>query len=102
MLVIRAYIAIVEKYVEQNPHLSYDMDGPLFVNQRMRKFKDQKRVLDTGFISEIAEVAQIKANDFRRMYAIYLGNSKSLILRKYFAIAASSIFRKVTKDLLFQ
>ena len=89
MLVIRAYIAIVEKYVEQNPHLSYDMDGPLFVNQRMRKFKDQKRVLDTGFISEIAEVAQIKAYDFRRMYASYVGNSKSLILRKYFAIAAS-------------
>ena len=88
--------------MEQNPHSSYDIDGPLFVNQRMRKFKDQKRVLDTGFISKIAEVAQIKANDFRRMYAIYLGNSKSLFLRKYFAIAASSIFRKVTKDLLFQ
>ena len=55
----------------------------------MRKFKDQKRVLDTGFLSEIAEVAQIKAYDFRRMYASYVGNSKSLILRKYFAIAAS-------------
>ena len=75
--------------MEQKPHSSYDIDGPLFVNQRMRKFKDQKRVLDTGFISEIAEVAQIKANDFRRMYATYVGNSKSLILRKYFAIAAS-------------
>ena len=79
-MTIRAYITIVEKYVEQNPNLSYDMDGPLFVNQYMRKFKDQKRVLDTGFISEIAEVARIKAYDFRRMYASYVGNSKSLIL----------------------
>ena len=88
-MTIRAYITIVEKYVEQNPNLSYDMDGPLFVNQYMRKFKDQKRVLDTGFISEIAEVSRIKAYDFRRMYASYVGNSKSLILRQYFAIASS-------------
>ena len=98
MLVIRAYIAIVEKYVEQNPHLSYDIDGPLFVNQKMKKFKDQKRVLDTGFISEIAEVARIKPYDFRRMYASYVGNSKSLILRQYFAIASShrcSIFSNI-------
>ena len=85
---IRAYITIVEKYAEQH-NLSYDIDGPLFVNQKMRKFKDQKRVLDTGFISEIAEVARIKAYDFRRMYASYVGNSKSLILRQYFAIASS-------------
>ena len=89
MLVIRAYIAIVEKFEEQNPHLKYDADGPLFVNQLLTKFKDNKRVLDTSFISEIAEVDRIKSYDFRRMYASYVGNSKSLILRQYFAIAAS-------------
>ena len=89
MLVIRAYIAIVEKFVEQNPHLSYDIDGPLFVNQKLKKYKDQKKILDTSFISEIAEVARIKAYDIRRMYATYVGNSKNLILRHYFAIASS-------------
>ena len=89
MLLIRAYISIVEKYVEQNPHLSYDIDGPLFVNQKLKKYKDQKKILDTSFISEIAEVARIKAHDIRRMYATYVGNSKSMILRSYFAIASS-------------
>ena len=89
MCVLRAYIAIVEKYVEQNPHLEYDPDGPLFVNSKMNKFKDHKKTLDTGFIAEIAEVARLKPHDFRRMYATYVGNSKSLILRQYSAIAAS-------------
>ncbi len=88
MLVIRAYMAIVEKYAEQHG-LSYDADGPLFVNQKLKKFKDAKKTLDTGFLAEIAEVARIKAYDFRRMYASYVGNSKSLILRQYFAIASS-------------
>ena len=88
MLVNRAYMSIAQKFAEQN-HLTYDIDGPLFVNQKMKKFKDQKKTLDTGFISEIAEVARIKAYDFRRMYATYVGNSKSMILRQYFAIASS-------------
>ena len=86
---IRAYLAIVDKYVEQNPHLDYAEGGPLFVNQKLEKFKDSKRTLNTTFISEIAEVAHVKPHDIRRMYATYVGNSKSLILRQYFAIASS-------------
>lgn len=89
MVLIRAYITIVEKYVEQNPNLSYDIEGPLFVNKNMGKFKDNKRTLDTSFVSEIALIASVKPHDFRRMYATYVGNSKSLILRQYAAIAAS-------------
>ena len=76
---IRAYIAIVEKYEEQNPHLKYDVDGLLFVNQKLEKFKDN-RVLYSGFLSEIAEVDRIKSYDFRHMYASNIGNSKSLII----------------------
>ena len=86
---MRAYIACVEKYAEQNPQLDYDEMGPLFVNQRLKKFKDSKRTLDFTFISELAEVAQVKPHDIRRMYATYVGNSRSLILRQYFAIASS-------------
>ena len=88
MLVIWANIAIVEKYEVQNPHLKCDVDRLLFVNQKLEKFKD-KRVLYTGFLSEIAEVDRIKSYDFRQMYASYIDNLKSLILRQYFAIAAS-------------
>ena len=85
---LRAYMTIVETFAEHH-HLSYDINGPLFVNQKLKKFKDSKKTLDTSFIAEIAEVAHIKAYDSRRMYATYVGNSKSMILRQYFAIASS-------------
>ena len=90
MIVIRAYIAVVNKFREQNPNLAYDaINGPLFVNQRMLKYKTEKRTLDTSFISEVANVGHLTAYDFRRMYATYVGSSNSLILRQYGAIAAS-------------
>ena len=89
MLVLRAYIAVVEKYVEQNPTLSYDLNGPLFVNQKMDKFKSTKRTLDTSLISELGNVAYLKPYDFRRMWATYVGSSKNLLLRQLGALAAS-------------
>ncbi len=89
MLVLRAYIALREKYVEQNPTLSYDLNGPLFINQKMEKFKSTKRTLDTSLISELGNVAHLKPYDFRRMWATYVGSSKNLLLRQLGALAAS-------------
>lgn len=89
MIVLRAYMALVEKYVSQNPGLVYEINGPLFVNQRMGQYKGDKRTLQTSLISELGNVGHLTPVDFRRMYATYVGSSKSLILRQYGALAAS-------------
>lgn len=89
MIVLRAYIAVVDKFHDQNPNLVYDtIKGPLFVNQQLQKYKTEKRTLDTSIISEIGNVGHLTPYDFRRMYATYVGSSKSLILRQYGALAA--------------
>ena len=90
MIVLRAFMATVEKFHRQNPHLEYDLiKGPLFVNKRLGKYKSGKKTLDTSIISELADVGHLTAYDFRRMYATYVGSSKSLIFRQYGALAAS-------------
>ena len=89
MLVIRAYMVLVEKFAEQHPNLVYAVEGPLFVNQKMEKFKTEKRPLNTAFVSKIIDVGHLTPYDFRRMFATYVGSSTSNILRQYGAFAAS-------------
>ena len=90
MIVLRAFMAIVEKYHRQNPHLAYNpTKGPLFVNKNLERYKSGKKTLDTSIISELAGVGHLSPYDFRRMYATYVGSSKSLIFRQYGALAAS-------------
>lgn len=89
MTVLRAYDVVVEKYVSQNSHLTYDINGPMFVNHKLKQYKGDKKTLETSFISQLANVGHLKPHDFRRMYATYVGSSKSLILRQYGALAAS-------------
>ena len=90
MIVLRAYNTLVEKYASQNPHLPpQSINGPMFVNQNLGQYKGEKKTLETGFISKLANVGHLKPYDFRRMYATYVGSSKSLILRQYGALAAS-------------
>ena len=40
-----------EKYSEQNPNLVYNIEGPLFVNQKLEKYKTAHRTLNTSFVS---------------------------------------------------
>lgn len=90
MIALRAYKAVVDKFHDQNPQLVFDaLNGPLFVNKKMTKYKSGKRTLDTSIISELASVGHLTAYDFRRIYCTYVGSSKSLILRQYGALAAS-------------
>ena len=90
MTVLRAYMALVEKYHRQNPHLVYNLTkGPLFVNKNLERYKTEKRTLDTSIISELAGTGHLTAYDFRRMYSTYVGSSTSHIFQQYGAIAAS-------------
>ena len=89
MLVLRAYMTLVDKYSEQNPNLVYDIEGPLFVNSHLTKYKTAHRTLNTSFVSEAAGVGHLMAYDFRRMWATYVGSSKSNMLRQFGALAAS-------------
>ena len=89
MLALQAYDAVVEKYVSQNPHLTYHISGPMFVNKHLDKYKGDKKTLDTSIISKLANIGHLKPHDFRRMYATYVGSSTSHLLRQYSAMAAA-------------
>ena len=90
MIALRAYMAVVEKYASQNPHLAFDpINGPMFVNKKLSKYKSEKKTLDTSLISALGCAGHLTPYDFRRMYSTYVGSSKSNILRQYGALAAS-------------
>lgn len=86
-LLIQAYIAIVTKYCEQNPQYTYPVNGPLFVNQRLRQFLN-KQSLDWSVMAEITKKSNFGNHDCRRMFSTYIGCAKSLIIRQAGALAA--------------
>ena len=87
-MLIKAYIALVETYVEHNPEYTYPTNGPLFVNQYLRQFF-HKGNLDFSIMAEVSGVNKFGAHNPRRMFASYVGVSKSLILRQAGALASN-------------
>ena len=87
MSLLEAYIAIVENYAAANK-LSYPMTGPVFVNKYLRQYKPSKKVLDWSLVEDIGDLRKFHSHNPRKMFATYIGVSKSLILRQAGALAA--------------
>ena len=98
MVLIKAYMAIVEKYVEQNPQYTYPTNGPLFVNQYLRQFFN-KGNLDFSIMAEISGVNKFGAHNPRRMFASYVGVSKSIILQQAGALASNHRLDKISNNI---
>ena len=98
MVLIKAYMAIVDKYVEHNPKYSYPTNGPLFVNQFLRQFFSHGN-LDFSIMAEISGVNKFGAHNPRRMFASYVGVSKSIILQQAGALAANHRLDQITNNI---